>query len=314
MFKYKINIIALFVFALFTSCSRHEEQEKLVLPLQLVVHSDMAYSSTRRIVGDPGTAERLDLPRYAYVFTVFKKISGDYDVRTIVQSDLYDGGKTDSEVWTAVDTGGDIVYRCLIKLEEVTPVLGQVEYCHVYAAVSKVPLTLTNTNPLTEGDVLNVQFNVDDEMQDELQNIYSTPYNNYIDGRYYGRLNVRQSVTSTDIVLYHVASKVDLLWNVQENKQSEMRITGIKAKNLFKGDSYLFRPTENVHSQFTSSDGYTLGDLVGDVAGTWWAGRTYFYTIPYRTNEDGKFPLQVDVDVMNTSADATYTQIGRAHV
>ena len=262
-------------------------------------------------MGDPGTAERLDMPHYAYVFTVFKKNNGGFEVKKIIGTDLYEGDKTDGEVWTAVDTlytGGDVVYRCLVNLAETTPVLGQVEYCHVYAALSKLPLTLSNNDPMTEDEVRNITFTVSNELQTELQNIYSTPYNNNVDGRYYATVDVRQNELTTDILLYHVASKVDLLWNVDSDKQQSMRITKIKAKNLFKGESYLFRPTENVHTEFTSSDGFTPADLVGDAPGTWWAGRTYFYTIPYCTVLGGQFPMQVDFDVKNTDTDITYTR------
>lgn len=268
-------------------------------------------------MGDPGAAERLSMPRYAYIFIVFREKQGGYDVHAILGQDLYDGKSGDSEVWQPVNTGadGDIIYRCLINFTENTPVLGTIDQCRVYAAVSKVPLTLKTGGsiidnshlPTDEAQVRGITFTVDDDLQAELQNIYSTPCNYLIDETYYAQFDIWHGHPSAEIILYHVASKVDLMWNVPEEAQTEIHVTKIKAKNLFQGDSYLFKSTENIHSQFTDLDGYTPTDLAGDIAGTWWAGRKYFYTIPYRTSAGGQFPLQVDFDVKNTSEDRSYT-------
>lgn len=300
MYKLKIHIVFLCIIVLLTNCHEQVEQDSRVFPLRLVVPVDMSQSSVRKIMGDPGSAEALDLPHYAYVFTVFKKIDGGYDIKKILQSDLYESGKTDSEVWTPVYTGADIVYRCLINLEAVTPVLGQVEYCHVYAAVSKVPLTLSNTNPIDEDEVRNITFKVNSDVKQEMQNIYSTPYNNFIDGKYYGRVNVRQDVVTTDLMLYHVASKVDLMWNVEESVQTQMRVTNMKVTHLYDGPSYLFRPTDNQIAEAAYSGGY-VHIVTDNNIGMQWEGRHYFYAIPYRNNAN-KCPLLLEMQANGNTA------------
>lgn len=264
-------------------------------------------------MGDPGTFERLDPPHYAYIFVVFKKNNNTYDIKTILGQNLYDGGKTDSDVWEPYDLGDDVIYRCKTTFTELLP-LKTLEYCHIYAAMSKTPLTLKSGSTIIDSDhipanetmVQNITFTVNDDLQEELQNIYSTPCNYLIDGDYYANIGLGKTVTA-NIILYHVAAKVDLMWNVPEEQQPVIKVTQIKAKHLFQGDSYIFKPTENVHTQFTESDGYNPVALVGDVPSTWWAGRSYFYTIPYRTTEGGQFPLQFDFDIRNTTAGQTYT-------
>ncbi len=309
---------------LLSSCRDDEvEMQRLEFPLQFVLPVSEAQSLPRRAAGagDPGQAEVLDLPHYAYAFLVFKMKNGREDIRYIDQTDLYDDGHggtlTNADVWEWVDTlttGGDVVYQCKIMFSEITPVLGQVEYCHAYAAMSKQPLTLSNTRPTSEAQVQNLTFTVTDALQPDLQNIYSTPYNYEVNDKYYGNLFIWADAIHANLMLYHVASKVDFMWNIPESEHTNMHITKVKAKNLFSGEAYLFRHTENVHAKFDGSGspgdanhGYTPSDLAGDVAGTWWAGRTYFYTIPYTTTAGGQFPLQVEYDILNTSNSTTYT-------
>lgn len=267
-------------------------------------------------MGDPGTYERLDLPHYANVFIVFKRIDGAYDVRAIINRDLYEGKSDDSQVWEPLPNAQDeTIYRCLVTFSELSLLASVTDYCHIYAVMSKEPLTIKNGStvvddshlPTNEEEVKALTFTVTDALQNDLQNIYSTPYNYMVDGQYYASLHIGGELIRSNIILYHVASKVDLMWNVPEDVQTKIHVTRIKAKNLFKGDALLFKPTENIHTAFTSVDGYTPADLTGDVAGTWWAGRKYFYTIPYKPSASGKFPLQVDFDIRNVEESSTYT-------
>lgn len=308
-----------------TGCRDEMESVQADHYMQIFLPVNEARSLPRRAAGagDPGQAENLELPHYAYIFLVYKMKNDNEMVRTTLATDLYNGGsRTTDDVWEWVDTlttGGDIVYSCKIPFTDMTPVLGNVKYCHAYIAMSHVPLTLkmgatTIDNahkPTNEATVQNITFTVNDALQPELQNIYSTPYNYMVDDLYYGNLYIWQDAVRAKLMLYHVASKVDFMWNVPEQMQPKMRITRVAAKNLFEGESYLFKPVDNVHAVFNGSgdpDGYTPAtDLAGNSAGTWWAGRSYFYTIPYTTTGEGKFPLQVDFEIENTdSEDATH--------
>ncbi len=301
------------------SCKDSVETESIELPLQFVVPASQELSP-RRIVGDPGFAENLELPHWAYIFVVLK-YNNDGVVTEKVRwqaVNLYTGGKTDADVWQKATTLDDIVYyNKVVFVEPIpgTPNISTLETCHVYAAMSKSRLALScnNNSPETEEDVKNVTFTVRNELQGELQDIYSTPYNYYEDGKYYGDVKMQfvadKFYANKSLMLYHVASKVDLKWNVPDDKQTQLRITEIRTKNLFNNDqAYLFRPTENVHAEFTAADGYTpAAALVSNSEGTWWAGRTYFYTIPYNTPSEGIFPVHADVKMLNVIENNEYT-------
>ncbi len=304
-------------------CTEREEVEMQMMdiPVRFVLQGastpePAVAPTTYYLPGDPGAAETFQLPRHAYVFVVFKMKNGRADDVRYIEWNNEDTDDTNDLSWSdailQVGDTGDVYRVCTTTITELTPVLGQVEACRVYAAMSYTALTLSTTTPSTEEAVQNITFTVNDALQPNVRDIYSTPYNYHPDGRYYAQLNVWKESPSFTVMLYHVASKIDLMWNVAEDKRDKVRVTKIKAKNLFEGSAYLFKPTKNVHAMFdgvtSGKVGYTPTDLVGDVASTWWAGRTYLYTIPYVVEAGGKFPLQVEVDLKNTDADATYTK------
>ena len=101
--------------------------------------------------------------------------------------------------------------------------------------------------------------------------------------------------------MYHIAAKVDLKWNVAEEKRinaadpsQAVRLTYMEVRRLFNGDAYCFKPLRNTVSTLPT-DGYAIQDIItaGD-EGLWWEGRTYFYTIPYTVSgRPDYFPLQM---------------------
>jgi hypothetical protein len=130
-----------------------------------------------------------------------------------------------------------------------------------------------------------------DLVQRNLQNIYSTPYNyNAADGNaYYCSFDCSEgSGFKVDLLLYHVAAKVDLKWNVAEDKRinrlvpsNGVRLTYLEANHLFNGMAYCFRPLENSVATLPQT-GYDIANIVrAEDEGLWWAGRYYFYTILY---------------------------------
>ena len=313
--------------------------QEMTFPISFCLPASEVYGAgapSLRAFGDPGTTEQFALPKYAYIFLVFNlKNDRPADIRYFEWKNEDAITDDDDFTWEEVQVSsaaygvneGDLIRVCNKKITEQTPVLGQVESCHLYAAVSDVALTLKNGAttidashvPTTEAAVQGITFTVNDALQPHLQNIYSTPYNYQPDGsHYYCSLNIWRDAPTYNIMLYHVASKVDLMWNVPEDKQGAVKVTEVKVKNLFEGDAYLFKHTANTHTMFTGEgaepNGYTpatslAGNVAGDVAGTWWAGRAYLYTIPYKAiDKDNRFPVQVDFSLKNVSADVTYTK------
>ncbi len=265
----------------------------------------------RRIPGDPGLTERFELPKYAYVF-VMKESNGIWSVWRKEEVPLL------AEHWVLTryhgsnNTYGDSIYRYDAPIQYVMK--GEKVKGRVYAICSNKRLTFATAmnNITTLSELTNWQFDTSpDSIQQNLQNIYSTPYNYEVNGTYYCSFDcTHDNSSAVDLILYHLAVKVDLTWNVAEDKRineespgSAVRLTYMEARNLFAEYAYCFRPMENRAGSPLVS-GYTIADIVtsGD-EGLWWEGRSYFYTIPYTTTGvAGYFPLQLRMET-NSSGD-----------
>ena len=190
-------------------------------------------SATTRALGDPGTYEQFHLPRYLYIYLVstsssnstqviFKKQevkSGDWKLST-------SGGNT-NEHFSAKD--GLYVYQGHLSIN--LP-LNRKEG-RVYVVASNLDLddsaTEKNYNLVTDvsswnsyTDVENgVTFTNQADLRNNMQNLYSSPYNlKNIEGNYYGTIkDYASNVPHIDMVLYHVATKVDLQWTIDEQFQ-----------------------------------------------------------------------------------------------
>lgn len=319
---YIINV-ALMGLLLLSGCEEPAEKVAVdytvhfVLPANEVVSSrvqrDPAIDVPARVMGDPGTKEFFAKPTHAYVFVVSSSAT-ETIIYTSVATNL------SSSDWVLKSVEGDpcYVYDHKITITE-TPGFGDRNEARIYAVMSSQDLRLTYKNKLdadieilennsstwpsaantTEDRLKEMVFDVNDGLQDYLQDIYSSPCDYKPDGvHYYGEvMNIHTNAPSLNLMLYHVAAKVDLMWNVPVDKQNDLRVTGVSVKNLFEGDAYLFKPTKTQHVKFT--DGYTPdAAIAGNSPGTWWTGRNYFYTMAYQAT-DNKFPLQVEIEVQD---------------
>ena len=191
----------------------------------------------------------------------------------------------------------------------------------IYVICSNKRLTFTPafTSVSNLEDVLNLKFNTaPDSIQKNLQNIYSTPYNYTKYGDYYCMYDCSEGNTFVvDLLLYHVAAKVDIKWNVVDSMRINMtdaskavRLTYMEARRLFNGYAYCFKPMKNELGSLPGAGyGYTIADIVAPTdEGKWWEGRSYFYTIPYYVSgEANYFPLQMRMGTNGaTKADAGY--------
>jgi hypothetical protein len=170
----------------------------------------------------------------------------------------------------------------------------------VYAAVSSTPLTL-QVDRTSEETIKNATFTLTDENIQSLQDIYSTPYNlmetvNNVK-QYYGTIkDINSAVPHVDLILYHVAAKVDLLWNVADDVQSDIRLTEMTVNGL-SCTGYLFRPNENGVPAHDAT--YTRAIPIN--IGNQWDGRAYFYAIPYSNGT--YYPLTLDLQAADGKPD-----------
>lgn len=223
--------------------------------------SSPALLSTRA-PGDPGTTETFALPKYLYIYIVSTTTSNTTQV-------IFKKEEVKPEDWK-LSTSGDnnnhfskdglYVYQGHLSIN--LP-LNRKEG-RVYVAASNIDLDDSQTNNkiklVTSAEWTDeetfldaITFTNDGELRknDNMKNLYSSPYNlNNIDGVYYGTIkDYASNVPHIDMVLYHVATKVDLQWTIDEPYQ------GSKAwkqeKKNKNGSSDTMRSTTD-----TSSDDY----------------------------------------------------------
>jgi len=323
---YYIIGVVIGLILLFTGCEEPVETTYLTIPIQFSLPSSSVepmYAPERafadscldeefpsRIYGDPGTYLEFVRPTHATVFMVYFR---DETLEPRVLISVLDTTLNPSRWQLTHSIAGDSIYTYAdqFNFALIGDTKEHIDSAHVYMVVSNTSLTLKNGDntittspkaywPTTEAEVQSVKFTVDNDMQSNIQHVYSSPAKLKSGVHYYGHLdNFSANVPRIDLLLYHVASKVDIMWNVPIDKHSELCVTKVKAKNLFEGDAYLFKPTETPHTKFTNSDGYTpTADLAGNAAGTWWSGRNYFYTMAYQaTDLSNKFPIQLEIEV-----------------
>lgn len=300
-----LSLVTLF----FISCENEEEQvfrgqaTPFTLPIELMLQPEVEVATTRA-PGDPGTYEKFKFPKYVYVYLV--AFGNNFTTGKVCELDKNEDGIGEGNLWPDVlttgwtkstngievpQTLGDSIYRHTLSDAHFMIPAGTTS-AKVYIAASYEPLkkngaaipTLTEAN--TEADVLGITFDADEtDFQKNLQNLYSTPYNympaaSPYNGDYYGTVKLNSGIIK--MMLYHVAAKVDVKWNIAEDKQDDYYISYIQARQLKQKNCLLFKPTENT---WTSADeglgnNYPLDLVDGDI-GQQWLGRQYFYAIPY---------------------------------
>lgn len=321
---------------LWTGCEgRNDIDSELRNPftLSICLPVEETYASAggpRRVMGDPGTTERFELPNYVYII-IMKKAAGDpgWTLWQVLSRTLGEGDWTKKRYGGVLPTAGDSIFE---YKQEIDLLLSSEKFDgRVYAIASAVELnfnrTLNSTGLTSLSDVETLTFNSGASgIQENLQHIYSTPYNYKPDGEnYYGSFDKAQKVPHVSLLLYHVAAKVDITWNVADSARvkapgvTPIRLTSMKACKLFNGNAYCFKPMKNVYD---SDDPLASGAEVSIVTptdeGLWWEGRSYFYTIPYtttKTDYEDYFPLQMQMETNesgNTYTPTIYMQIDKS--
>ena len=304
-------ILMAMVALLMAACNSHDDEgvpvQTVTMPIRLSIPAEGFSEHTRATAaGDPGTFETFKLPQFLYVFLYSEYNDGTNITRTVIfkKIDLTAGSTNNddkqtyvSKFWKKVKAdNGDSLYTYNGDLSIDLPL--QRTNGRVYVAASYFDLTsgnakLSTTGLTTEEDIQNVCFTVEDEdLRNSLQDIYSSPYNYKINNEYYGTLKDYSSkVPHIDMVLYHVAARVDISWNVAADTEAEtlklqkqLRITFQEPRKNFQTPCLLFRPMENVVRSDNPwpSESYDLNKLITMNQGNHWYGRQVYYMIPYK--------------------------------
>ena len=305
----KIGILVMMVMVL-VGC-REEVSVPTGLEISLCMPAGDFLSSRQRVMGDPGLTEHFDLPEYAYIFVLMER-NGEMTIWKKYNL-ILDAGKWEMKRYSgAWNTAGDSIFSYSESLH--INLKGETPVGDVYAICSNTALTFDRdlNDVETRADVLNLKINTNSaDIQGNLQNIYSTPYNYTVgeENKYYcSYVTNSKYAVKVDLLMYHIASKVDLKWSVPDSVRinradttKAVRLTYLEAQQLFDGWAYAFKPMENIVDAMPNP-GRVITDIVTrNDEGLWWEGRTYFYTIPFKlSSEVNYFPIQLKMETNRT--------------
>ena len=304
---------------LLASCSSDPGAEdggrQVRMPIVLAIPANNAELTTgttgakaTRAEGDPGTYEKFQLPEYLYIYLINTSIDETKTkVLTPEGMNPSTGYPLSKDKWTkttTTDNKKDSIYTYTDQIRIIIPEDRKTGV--VYAAMSTVPITVSGVDMDNPATVADATFTLDvakGKESEALKNLYSSPYNlNNVNG-YYGTVSDYSSNSPyINMVLYHVASKLDVQWNVDASVQDKVKISKITLTKL-SGGGKLFKPLEN-----TASSSTTYADTITLDAGSQWYGRKATYVIPVKQS-DGKyqFPMTLTNSVDNSVKTATAT-------
>ena len=215
----------------------------------------LADTRATRAPGDPGTYEQFHLPRYIYLFLCNESTNG---TSSVIYQKIEIPAAELTSAWDKIVSGNDSIYTYKGNVSINLPL--NRSKGKIYAAASYMPLHTTNasssmpedkdSNHLsfncerpskfggsntreyinesktytdntygTEDAVKNIIFS-NITLSNNMQDVYSTPYNKMENGVYYGTItDYASNVPNINIVLYHVATKVDVQWSIDEDYQ-----------------------------------------------------------------------------------------------
>ena len=293
---------------LMTACQGDDTgEDRLRTPagqLPIVLRIPASDDYTTRTAGDPGDySNTIDLPTKLYLYVVTEKEGG----QTLLSDNTVD--LTPSR-WQRMTTNDETYYEYTgtIKVElpsEIAP--DNRKAIHVYAAATPVAFADIDAveTTTTEETLRNLTFSLQaDEAgsYDYIRDIYATMADHTVGGEYYGTAqNPTTATPSVSLTLYHVAAKVDVIWNVATAMQQEVKLKQLQLRHLRKTGCKLFRPMQNTP---TTTDTYQ--ETVTTDVGSQWLGRHSFYVMPCL--QAGALPLEFHLWQDDDSSADGYTQ------
>lgn len=320
----------LFAALLLAACAHEDDlAEGIRVPIKLSVMTGNSQNS-RTTPGDPGEPETFDLPQYAYIYILaYSQTAEQGDPILISPGSLSPANKgqyhLEPSKWKQ-DAYTPEIYHYENDISIMMP--QTMQSGRVYAAVSSKPLELgelpdTPDNTHMSQLTYSVPAGTTEEQNAYMKNLYSTPYNlvyaydaglgkltgsplppeeeNKTDKLYYGTiLDAAEKVSHLDIILYHVAARLDVKWEVAADKRNENALTFFEIQHLPQSACYLFRPTENVKDETTSTQSYSATQsrpLINSCQddgnlnpATYWQGREVVYVPQHHlVNSTGKY-------------------------
>lgn len=275
-----------------------EDGHVVRMPIVLAIPANNAELTTgstgakaTRAEGDPGTYEKFELPTHLYIYLINTSID-EKETKVIPPEGMNPttGYTLKADKWmktTTQDNNKDSIYTYTDQIRIIIPENRSKGV--VYAAMSTVPITVTYTGT----NVADATFTLGDAASNKseaLKNLYSSPYNLMKDDHYYGTVSDYSSNSPyINMVLYHVASKLDVQWNVDASAQDKVKLSKITLTGLSRGGK-LFKPLENMASSSSTSTTYSETFTINE--GSQWYGRQATYVIPVKQSDGTyQFPM-----------------------
>lgn len=254
-----------------------------------VNHDWQLGNAVSRATGDPGNEDEFAKPKYIYyVFCVdgkVKQVNGKLFNR--VPAIPTSGSDTQTIPETDWSTSTDKVFdtykdNFTFSVEDTEK--DKTKNVYFVASMEELDGVFNSTNiksTTTEADIQALLYNIpakDTEhsetdadyqtrSQSFLKNLYSTPWESQ--STFVGALKDPYQ----DVILYHVAAKVDLKWNSTAMLSGNVSVNNVKSSNLS-----LFKPTAN---PATGTANYTVTNAIDEE--TMFNGRQVFYLPQFNT-------------------------------
>lgn len=304
---------------LFTACDGGHDEEggsARVLPIHIRIKT--TEGPQQRVPGDPGEVEKFPLPNVAYIY-VLANSAVDGTGAWLLQ--MIDGAANKGKVtldgeWIQ-DVNDPSIYHYGDALN--ISLWHMAQSAKVYVAVAhlenpdlEIPGIALPASP-EEIDLLTYDPSlVKGNVNEFMKNLYSTPYNKPVsadDATYYGTVkDLHTNTPSVNVMLYHVAARLDLKWNVGEERRQNFALGALSVSNL-PTECNLFRPTENQPPN--AGDAYSEPVVSSFSPTTAWSGRRAVYVPQVKvkvSNEVVEFPVTLSFTNAVDAVAGTHTE------
>lgn len=229
----------------FSFSMKKPSEFKVTLKINHMWQHGSTLDQSRASTGDPGNDKEIVTPKYLYYIycvngKVIKPQAGATGCVTTITQANWVTNNIDG-AWISTYKDG------IITLQKPN----DANTFHLYVVASESALTISDISAGTDEEtvVRELKYNIGGtDAQVFMRDLYSTPWDaDDFSG------NITDPIQ--DVILYHVAAKVDLKWN------SSTAIKTISVNKVKNTGLYLFKPTENV---FDAEGGYTASHTFND--------------------------------------------------
>jgi hypothetical protein len=262
-----------------------------VLPINIQIKTTEVLQS--RALGDPGVKEEFPLPSWAYIYVVANSAadgSGASLLQIVSGANNKGGIELNRALWKQ-DTSDPSIYHYTGPLN--IRLWHMAKSAKVYVAVAdrKIRSILLPSDP---NEIVSLKYDPSEEGAASsvfMKNLYATPYNlNKSDGAYYGTvIDLNTNTPSVNVMLYHVAARLDIKWNVGEERRKTFALGALSVSNLPK-ECYLFKPTNN---EPADDNAYSESIVSSFSPTTAWSGRKVVY-VPQLNDGSRNFPVTLN--------------------